>query len=403
MRVHRRLQGHLGPRRRPRRADRDAARRSSAPPPRCSARRRVEFLGYVDGELDHELAARVRGVRASSGGRGPTSCSATIRGATGRIHPDHRHAGLLAIEGIVAARDPHFFPEQELAPHRPRALLLFEAERRGSRRARRRLARPQGRGAAAAPESVALDDGHRRSSRGAAGRVRRRDRTTSRKRHGLRAGVRARRGVPPHRRPLARGHRRERRPDAKGPGCTRVPSTIAVEPAQRFLAVRLRAVRFVARLAGRLLGRLATRCLALRGGLAALLGGLARTALRLAVVFAAFFAALRRRPCASRVPCAWRPSWPPCASRVPCAWQPSSLPCAWREPCALPCAWPEPSSPPCAWQAPSRFVCLLSRRHGHHLSRELSLKGSSNFTLFTRARGSVASTPYTARSFGRGP
>ena len=48
--------------------------------------------------------------------------------AIGRIHPDHRHAGLLAIEGIVAARDPHFFPEQELAPHRPQLLLLFESE-----------------------------------------------------------------------------------------------------------------------------------------------------------------------------------------------------------------------------------------------------------------------------------
>ena len=47
---------------------------------------------------------------------------------TTRIHPDHRHAGFLAIEGIVAARDPHFFPEQGLAPHRPDGLLLFEAE-----------------------------------------------------------------------------------------------------------------------------------------------------------------------------------------------------------------------------------------------------------------------------------
>ena len=45
-----------------------------------------------------------------------------------RLHPDHRHAGLLACEGIVAARDPHFFPEQGLAPHRPAALLLWEAD-----------------------------------------------------------------------------------------------------------------------------------------------------------------------------------------------------------------------------------------------------------------------------------
>jgi LmbE family N-acetylglucosaminyl deacetylase len=45
-----------------------------------------------------------------------------------RLHPDHRHAGLLAVEGIVAARDPHFFPEQSLPHHRPSTLLLFEAD-----------------------------------------------------------------------------------------------------------------------------------------------------------------------------------------------------------------------------------------------------------------------------------
>ena len=45
-----------------------------------------------------------------------------------RLHPDHRHAGLLACEGIVAARDPHFFREHGLAAHRPNTLLLWEAD-----------------------------------------------------------------------------------------------------------------------------------------------------------------------------------------------------------------------------------------------------------------------------------
>jgi len=45
-----------------------------------------------------------------------------------RLHPDHRNAGFLLTDGIVAARDPLFFPEQEIAPHRPGALLLWEAE-----------------------------------------------------------------------------------------------------------------------------------------------------------------------------------------------------------------------------------------------------------------------------------
>jgi LmbE family N-acetylglucosaminyl deacetylase len=45
-----------------------------------------------------------------------------------RLHPDHRHAGWLVIDAIVAARDPHYVPEQGLARHRPRHLLLFEPD-----------------------------------------------------------------------------------------------------------------------------------------------------------------------------------------------------------------------------------------------------------------------------------
>jgi LmbE family N-acetylglucosaminyl deacetylase len=45
-----------------------------------------------------------------------------------RLHPDHRNAGFLLTDAIVAARDPHFFPEQGAPPHRPSALLLWEAD-----------------------------------------------------------------------------------------------------------------------------------------------------------------------------------------------------------------------------------------------------------------------------------
>ena len=45
-----------------------------------------------------------------------------------RLHPDHRHAGLLACDGIVAARDPHFFRDHGLPSHRPEHLLLWEAD-----------------------------------------------------------------------------------------------------------------------------------------------------------------------------------------------------------------------------------------------------------------------------------
>jgi LmbE family N-acetylglucosaminyl deacetylase len=45
-----------------------------------------------------------------------------------RLHPDHRHAGFLTCDAIVAARDPHFFPEHGIAHHRPEVLLLWEAD-----------------------------------------------------------------------------------------------------------------------------------------------------------------------------------------------------------------------------------------------------------------------------------
>jgi LmbE family N-acetylglucosaminyl deacetylase len=86
----------------------------------------VELLGFVDGELEAGLAARAavcRVIRLTK----PDVVLAHDPWRPYRVHPDHHAAGLLAVEGIVAARDPHFFPEQGLAPHRPRSLLCFEA------------------------------------------------------------------------------------------------------------------------------------------------------------------------------------------------------------------------------------------------------------------------------------
>ena len=45
-----------------------------------------------------------------------------------RLHPDHRNAGFITIDAIVAARDSSFFPELSMESHRPQALLLFEAD-----------------------------------------------------------------------------------------------------------------------------------------------------------------------------------------------------------------------------------------------------------------------------------
>ncbi|MCC5951172.1 MAG: PIG-L family deacetylase [Acidimicrobiia bacterium] len=50
-----------------------------------------------------------------------------------RLHPDHRHAGWLTVDGCVAARDAHFrVPDpntgEPIDHHRPAALWLFEAD-----------------------------------------------------------------------------------------------------------------------------------------------------------------------------------------------------------------------------------------------------------------------------------
>ena len=55
-----------------------------------------------------------------------------------RLHPDHRHAGFLTVDGVVAARDPHFFPEQELAAPPARRAAAVRGRRARPRRGRRR-------------------------------------------------------------------------------------------------------------------------------------------------------------------------------------------------------------------------------------------------------------------------
>jgi LmbE family N-acetylglucosaminyl deacetylase len=86
----------------------------------------VHFLDLVDGELTGgraEIAAVVEVLRRVQ----PDLVLGHDPWKRYRLHPDHRHAGNLVIDGIVAARDPHFFPRLG-APHRPERLLLFEAD-----------------------------------------------------------------------------------------------------------------------------------------------------------------------------------------------------------------------------------------------------------------------------------
>jgi LmbE family N-acetylglucosaminyl deacetylase len=94
---------------------------------RLGSRGEVVFLRHIDGELDSglrqrsEIAHWIRMLR-------PEVVLGHDPWRRYRLHPDHRHAGLLAVEGIVAARDPHFFAEQRAPHHRPEHLLLWEAD-----------------------------------------------------------------------------------------------------------------------------------------------------------------------------------------------------------------------------------------------------------------------------------
>ena len=101
---------------------REAARRLSG-----ASAGEVRFLGRVDGDLvaDREAVSDVaRVIRELR----PAVVLGHDPWKRYRLHPDHRHAGLLVCDAIVAARDPHFFPEHGLAAHRPAALLLWEAD-----------------------------------------------------------------------------------------------------------------------------------------------------------------------------------------------------------------------------------------------------------------------------------
>ncbi len=90
----------------------------------------AHFLDAVDGELTNTVERRghlARIIRLVK----PDVVLGHDPWRRWRMHPDHRAAGLLTVDAVVAARDPHYHPEHRsdgLGPHRPTSLLLFECE-----------------------------------------------------------------------------------------------------------------------------------------------------------------------------------------------------------------------------------------------------------------------------------
>ena len=87
----------------------------------------VHFLGAVDGELEVTMALRLAVARLVRVAR-PDVVLGHDPWRRYLLHPDHRAAGLLTVDGVVAARDPLYAPElaaEGLAAHRPHTVLLF--------------------------------------------------------------------------------------------------------------------------------------------------------------------------------------------------------------------------------------------------------------------------------------
>ena len=87
----------------------------------------VHFLGHVDGELENtrelqrQIARLIRTVK-------PEVVLTHDPWKQYRLHPDHRNAGQAVCDAIVAARDPHFLKDLGIPHHRPKTLLMWEAQ-----------------------------------------------------------------------------------------------------------------------------------------------------------------------------------------------------------------------------------------------------------------------------------
>ncbi|MFM8484335.1 MAG: PIG-L deacetylase family protein, partial [Actinomycetota bacterium] len=87
----------------------------------------VIFMDQIDGELEENpnlrdrIVADIRRLR-------PEVILGHDPWKRYRLHPDHRRAGFLTCDAIVAARDPHFSKHLGVAHHRPSHLLLWEAD-----------------------------------------------------------------------------------------------------------------------------------------------------------------------------------------------------------------------------------------------------------------------------------
>ena len=89
--------------------------------------RDIHFLGAVDGELEVTMPWRLAVARLIRSVR-PDVVVGHDPWRRWLLHPDHRAAGFLTVDGVVAARDPLYAPELDLPAHRPHTILLYGTE-----------------------------------------------------------------------------------------------------------------------------------------------------------------------------------------------------------------------------------------------------------------------------------
>lgn len=87
----------------------------------------IEWLDQIDGELQHTPELRREIARLIRINR-PDVVLTHDPWQRYQLHPDHRATGLLSIDAVVAAREPLFYPDQGLEPHRPSTVLLWSAD-----------------------------------------------------------------------------------------------------------------------------------------------------------------------------------------------------------------------------------------------------------------------------------
>jgi len=87
----------------------------------------VRHLDHVDGELEYSMELRreiCRHIREVK----PDVVLSHDPWRRYQLHPDHRATGWGAVDGVIAARDHLFFPDQGLDAHRPQEVLLWSAD-----------------------------------------------------------------------------------------------------------------------------------------------------------------------------------------------------------------------------------------------------------------------------------